>query len=152
MKVLLITFFMSAVPLIEQRGAIPYGIFSGQPFWLVFLVGLAGSMLPVPFILIAYDKLYKFLMRYKIFSRVVKILDKKIEKNRETFEKYQELALIIFIGIPLPTTGLWTGSVIAAFLKLDFKKSILCALIGGAISAALITIMCLYIPEMFKAH
>lgn len=150
MKILLISFLMSAVPLIEQRGAIPYGIFSGQPAWLVFLVSLAGSILPVPFILLLFNQIYQWLLKWKFFDRVVKHIDKKITKNQATFEKYEELALIIFIAIPLPTTGLWTGSAIASFLKLDFKKSLFCAVLGGIISATIITALCVLIPGLFK--
>lgn len=141
---------MSAVPLIEQRGAIPYGIFSGQPVWLVFLVSLAGSILPVPFILLLFNQIYQWLLKWQFFDRVVKHIDKKIAKNQATFEKYEELALIIFIAIPLPTTGLWTGSAIASFLKLDFKKSLFCAVLGGIISATIITALCVLIPGLFK--
>lgn len=140
---------MAAVPLIEQRGAIPYGIFSGQPAWLVFVLALVGSLLPVPIILLMFNKIYEWLLRYKFFSQLVKHIDKKIAKNQATFEKYEELALIIFIAIPLPTTGLWTGSAIAAFLKLDFKKSMACAAVGGALSAIIITLLCLLIPNLF---
>ena len=150
MKILLISFLMSAVPLIEQRGAIPYGIFSGQPAWLVFLVSLVGSILPVPFILLLFNQIYQWLLKWKFFDRVVKHIDKKIAKNQATFEKYEELALIIFIAIPLPTTGLWTGSAIASFLKLDFKKSLFCAVLGGIISATIITALCVLIPGLFK--
>lgn len=150
MKILLISFLMSAVPLIEQRGAIPYGIFSGQPAWLVFLVSLAGSILPVPFILLLFNQIYQWLLKWQFFDRVVKHIDKKIAKNQATFEKYEELALIIFIAIPLPTTGLWTGSAIASFLKLDFKKSLFCAMLGGIISATIITALCVLIPGLFK--
>ena len=150
MKILLISFLMSAVPLIEQRGAIPYGIFSGQPAWLVFLVSLAGSILPVPFILLLFNQIYQWLLKWQFFDRVVKHIDKKIAKNQATFEKYEELALIIFIAIPLPTTGLWTGSAIAYFLKLDFKKSLFCAVLGGIISATIITALCVLIPGLFK--
>ena len=69
MKILLISFLMAAVPLIEQRGAIPYGIFSGQPAWLVFLVALAGSILPVPFILLMFNKIYQWLLKYYEIGR-----------------------------------------------------------------------------------
>ncbi len=150
MKILLISFLMSAVPLIEQRGAIPYGIFSGQPAWLVFLVSLAGSILPVPFILLLFNQIYQWLLKWQFFDRVVKHIDKKIAKNQATFEKYEELALIIFIAVPLPTTGLWTGSAIASFLKLDFKKSLFCAVLGGIMSATIITALCVLIPGLFK--
>ena len=146
---ILITFLLAAVPLIEQRGAIPYGVLSGGLTPLVaFAVALVGSLLPVPFILLLFNKIYAFLLRYKFFSKIVKLIDKKIDKNRAVFEKRQEIALIIFIAIPLPTTGLWTGSAIASFLKFDFKKSIICSVIGGTISAALITLLLIFVPSL----
>lgn len=149
MKIIMITFLMAAVPLIEQRGAIPFGIFNGLSPVTTFLLALAGSLLPVPFILLLFNKIYNWLLKYKFFNRLIKIIDKKIDKNRATFDKYQELALITFIAIPLPTTGLWTGSAIAAFLKLDFKKSLFCAVIGGTLSAIAITMLCIFVPSLF---
>ena len=113
-------------------------------------MSLAGSILPVPFILLLFNQIYQWLLKWQFFDRVVKHIDKKIAKNQATFEKYEELALIIFIAIPLPTTGLWTGSAIASFLKLDFKKSLFCAVLGGIVSATIITALCVLIPGLFK--
>lgn len=141
---------MAMTPLIEQRGAIPFGIFQGYHPLLIFFLALIGSLLPVPVILLLFNKIYQWLIKYPVFNKLIRVIDKKIAKNQATFEKYQELALIIFIGIPLPTTGLWTGSAIAAFLKLDFKKSLACALVGGTISAAAITLLSVWLPAMFK--
>jgi uncharacterized membrane protein len=70
-------------------------------------------------------------------------MDNKIRKNTPAIEKYKEAGLIIFVGIPLPTTGLWTGSVIAAALGLSFWKSFACTAVGGVISALAITVMML---------
>ncbi|MDO4870742.1 MAG: small multi-drug export protein [Candidatus Saccharibacteria bacterium] len=150
MKIILITFLMAAVPLIEQRGAIPFGIINNLSPVVTFGLALAGSLLPVPFILLLFNHIYSWLLRYRFFNRITKIIDSKIAKNRHSFEKYQELALIIFIAIPLPTTGLWTGSAIAAFLKLDFKKSLLCTMIGGTLSASVITLLCVFVPSLFR--
>lgn len=144
-------FFISAVPLIEQRGAIPYGI------WIkdltpasVFLVSLLGSLLPVPFILLLFNVIFAWMKKYRAFDWFTNFLDNKIRKNVGKIEKYKEIGLIAFVAIPLPTTGLWTGSAVAAFLGLDFKKSFLCTAIGGMISAFLITALSLAFPNLFK--
>lgn len=144
---LLQVFLWSMVPIVEQKGAIILGInkFNLNPY-IVFIVSLLGSLVPVPFILLFFNGIFKWMKKYKIFRRINDFINRKIAKNSDKMVRYREIGLIIFIGIPIPTTGLWTGSVIAAFLKLDFMKSLLCAILGGTISGALITIMCVAFP------
>jgi len=140
-------FLLSAVPIIEQRGAIPMGIIllNLNPI-AVFFVSLLGSMLPVPFILLLFNRIFELMKKFKAFKGINNFIEKKIDKGSSKLEKYKEIGLITFVGIPLPTTGLWTGSAVAAFLKLNFKKSIMCASLGGIISAVLITILSLVFP------
>lgn len=144
---LLQVFLWSMVPIVEQKGAIILGInkFNLNPY-IVFIVSLLGSLVPVPFILLFFNRIFKWMKKYKIFRRINDFINRKIAKNSDKMVRYREIGLIIFIGIPIPTTGLWTGSVIAAFLKLDFMKSLLCAILGGTISGILITIMCVAFP------
>lgn len=142
-------FLLSAVPLIEQRGAIPLGFVQGLSPLVIFALALAGSMLPVPFILLLFERIYAWLGRQPKLAKIVKLIDKKIATNEHRFDRYKELALITFVAIPLPTTGLWTGSLLAAFLKFDFKRSIFCILFGGSLSAATITLICVYAPHIF---
>lgn len=151
MSNLLKVFLLSAVPLIEQRGAIPMGIiaYDINPS-LVFLISFLGSMLPVPFILLLFNKIFMWMKKYEFFSKINEFIEKKINKNSKHMEKYKEIGLITFIAIPLPTTGVWTGSAVAAFLNLDFKKSVLCATIGAIISAALITIASMFFPALIS--
>lgn len=144
-------FLLSMIPLVEQRGAIPLGFVYNLEPWKIFFVSLAGSLVPSPIILLLFNKIYGILKVKPFFKKLVDLIDSKIAKNRESLEKRKELGLIIFVGIPLPTTGIWTGSMIAAFLGLDFKKSLFCNLIGGIISALLITALCLLIPGLFTA-
>ncbi len=139
-------FIISAIPVIEQRGAIPIGILMGLNPIIVFLVSYVGSLLPVVFVFYAFNYLMDFLRYHQIFPKLVEFIDRKIGKNVGKFEKYKELALITFIGIPLPTTGVWTGAAIAAFLKLDFKKALFCAMIGALLSAIIITFICILVP------
>lgn len=143
------TMLLAAVPLMEQKGAIPLGIYKyGLSPMTAFIVTLIGSFLPVPFVLILFNSIFAFMKKHEVFGPINKFIERKIEKGSKNMEKYKELGLIIFIGIPLPTTGLWTGSAIASFLKLDFKKSIVCALIGGTISGTIITFISVYFPHM----
>ncbi|SHE70342.1 COG2426 family protein [Clostridium fallax] len=151
MNKLLAVFLLSAVPVVEQRGAIPLGfLYQYNPF-LIFVVSYLGSLIPAPFILLLFDKIYNFLKKYERFDKVVNLIDGKISKNKGNLEKYKEIGLITFIAIPLPTTGVWTGCAVAAFLGLDFKKSFLCAAIGALISAIFITIICMIVPGLFQA-
>ncbi|SHH57763.1 COG2426 family protein [Clostridium grantii] len=145
---LLKIFLISAVPLIEQRGSIPMGIilYNIDPI-KVFLVCFLGSMLPVPFVLLLFNKIFEWMQNYKIFNSFSNFVQKKLDKNTGKMEKYKEIGLITFIAIPLPTTGVWTGTAVAAFLKLDFKKSVICAAIGGLLSATAITIISILIPS-----
>ncbi len=145
LKVMLI----SAVPLIEQRGAIPIGILVDNlnPV-TVFVASLAGSLIPAPFVFLLSGKILDIMKKFSFLDWFTKFVDKKIQKGSKDLEKYKEIGLITFIGIPLPTTGIWTGSAIAAFLGLDFKKSMFCAFLGGLISAILITIVTLSFPAL----
>lgn len=139
-KKILIIIGLSVFPIVEQRGAIPWGISLGHlnPF-LVFLISFLGSLLSIPFVFFLFDKIYAWIQKRKWLNWLSNIIDNKIRKNVAKFEKYEELALIIFVGIPLPTTGLWAGTAIASFLGLKFKKTFICCALGGLISAALIT-------------
>lgn len=141
------------VPLIEQRGAIPVGILAYHlnP-WLVFLVSLLGSFIPAPFVYLFFNKILAWMKKIKFFHKFTDFIDRKIQKGAKQVEKYMEIGLTIFVGIPLPTTGLWTGSAIAAFLGLDFKKSMLCVFLGGIISAVIITIVSMIAPAILGLH
>lgn len=146
---LLYIFLISMVPLIEQRGAIPIGTiaYNINPF-LVFFISLIGSFVPAPFVYFFFNKILAWMKTIKAFDKFTNFVDKKIQKGAKKIEKYTEIGLITFVGIPLPTTGLWTGSAIAAFLGLDFKKSMVCVFLGGVISAAIITALSVAAPAI----
>ncbi len=148
MNKLLWVFLVSAIPLIELRGAIPVGIFTGYDPIAVFIVSYIGSLVPVPFIFFLFNYIMDTLRKHNWLPWLINIVDNKIAKNVDRFKKYREPALITFIGIPLPTTGVWTGTAVATFLKLDFKKTMICAAIGAFISAVVITLVCVYLPEL----
>ncbi len=137
------------VPLIEQRGAIPVGTiaYNLNPF-LVFFVSLLGSAVPAPFVFLFFKKILGWMKTIKFFDKFTGFVERKIQKGAKKMEGKTEAGLIIFVGIPLPTTGLWTGSAIAAFLGMDFKKSMVCVFIGGIISAVIITAVSVTAPAL----
>jgi uncharacterized membrane protein len=137
------------IPLIEQRGAIPVGILAyGLNPLVVALVSLLGSFIPAPFIHIFFNKIFAWMKTVKLFDKFTNFVDKKVRKGSKKLEKYKEIGLITFVGIPLPTTGLWTGTAAAAFMGLDFKKSMICVFIGGILSAILITVLSMVAPAL----
>lgn len=148
MKILYIM-LISMVPLIEQRGAIPVGILGYQMNpWLVGIVSLIGSFIPAPFIYFFFNKIFAWMKTIKLFDKFTNFVEKKVQKGSKKLEKYKEIGLITFVGIPLPTTGLWTGTAVAAFMGLDFKKSMVCVFLGGIISAVLIAVLSVMAPAL----
>lgn len=141
LKHCIIVFFVSMVPVIELRGAIPYGVGFGLPLWLTYILAIVGNMLPVPVI-------YFFARRVLLWGRDKPVIGKLftfcLEKGEKAGKKLQATAgrglfwaLLLFVGIPLPGTGAWTGTLAASLLGFDFKKSVL-ACMGGVLLAGLI--------------
>ena len=143
-------FFGSAIPLTEQRAAIPLGIWAmGLRPIPVMVVSLLGSMLPTPFVLLFFDTIIEFLCKFRKLDFFTNFVKRKVRAGSAKIERYKEAGLILFIGIPLPMTGLWTGSMIAAFLGFNMKKTIVCAFLGGVISAILVTAASVFFPALF---
>ena len=132
----------SMVPIIECRGAVPMGAILGLPWWQTMLFAIVGNFLPVPFILLFIRKILVWMRRsrVKLFARVATWVDAKAEKHKEKIEKYSYLGVMIFVAIPFPGTGAWTGTLIASVLKMDFKKSMLAAFAGVVIATTIMTL------------
>ena len=135
----LCVFFCAMLPIIECRGAIPLGWALGLPWWQTGLFSIAGNLLPVPFILLFIRAILKWMAscRVKFFNRVSDWLNRKVEKHKGTIEKYSYWGVLIFVAVPLPGTGAWTGTLIASVLGLEPKKSFLAAC-GGVVIATVI--------------
>ncbi len=137
----LIVFLISMVPLIELRGAIPYAVGFQLPLLPSYMVAILGNMLPVPFIFLFARKILEW-GKDKKFTK--KFFTFCLEKGNKGGKKLQEkagrnvyFALFLFVGIPLPGTGAWTGTLAASLLNLDFKKSVI-AIMGGVVLAGII--------------
>ncbi len=136
-------FFCSMLPIIECRGAIPLGWGLGMPWWQTALFSIAGNILPVPFILLFIRAILKWMResRIKFFANTAAWLDRKIEKHKGTIEKHSYWGVALFVGIPLPGTGAWTGTLIASVLGLDPKKSFLAAVLGVLGATVIMTVL-----------
>lgn len=141
MKKYLIVFLISMVPLIELRGAIPYAVGFGLPTVPSYIVAVIGNMLPVPFIFLFARKILEWGKDKKIIGKFFSWCLVKGEKGGRKLEakagRGLYIALLLFVGIPLPGTGAWTGTLAASLLNMNFKKSIL-AVMGGVVLAGII--------------
>ena len=139
----LCVFFCSLLPIIECRGAVPLGAVLGLAWWQTYLLAVLGNLLPVPFILLFIRAVLRWMSncRVKLFNRFAAWLFRKVEKHKGAIEKYSYWGVVLFVAIPIPGTGAWTGSLIAAVLCLDFKKSLLAATFGVLIAAAVMSVI-----------
>ena len=136
------TMLVSMVPVVELRGGIPYGVAAGLPVWQAYIAAFIGNLIPVPFILVYIRRIFKWIRQHmpKLNSFIDK-LEKKAHLKGATMMKYQYLGLAIFIAIPLPGTGAWTGALAAAFLDMRLKKAFPAAVLGVAVAGFLISIL-----------
>ena len=137
----LIVFFVSMVPIVELRGAIPFGLTMGLPLVPTYIIAIIGNMLPVPIIFFFARKVLLWGCDKPLIGGFFSYC---VEKGKRGGEKLQEkagrglfIALLLFVGIPLPGTGAWTGTLAASFLDMDFKSSVL-AVMGGVLLAGVI--------------
>lgn len=137
----LLVFLISMVPLIELRGAIPYSVVWNIPLHIAFPLAIVGNMLPVPFIYFFARKILVWGADKPVIGRFFTFC---LEKGEKGGKKLQEkagkglfVALLLFVGIPLPGTGAWTGTLAASLLDMDFKSSIMASM-GGVLLAGVI--------------
>jgi len=135
---------ISTLPIVELRGAIPVGIAAFKmPWWKVYLLAVVGNMLPIPFILLLLGPVSTFLMRFKIWKRFFDWLFARTRKRSANIEKYEAIGLMLFVAIPLPVTGGWTGAMAAFLMGISFWKSMLYILLGVMIAGVIMTILSL---------
>ena len=133
----LIVFIISLMPILELRGGLIAAALLGLNVVPAFIICLIGNLLPIPFILWLITPIFNWLKKTKHLSKLVDKIEKKALKKKYKIEKAEFFGLLFFVGIPLPGTGGWTGSLIAALIDMDKKKA-LCAITLGVILAGLI--------------
>ncbi len=136
------TMLISMVPVLELKGGIPFGVALGLPVWSAFLAAVIGNLIPVPFIVVYIRRIFSWMRaRLPRLNGLVDRLEKKAHLRGEKMRKYEILGLIILVAIPVPGTGAWLGSLVAALLELPLRRAFpaiaVGILIAGGIVAAL---------------
>ena len=132
---LLSTVLISMVPVLELRGGIPWGVAHGLSHFTAFLAAVVGNMIPLPFIVVYIRRIFKWMRRHlPQLDRLVDRLEARAHLKGRAVTRYKYLGLMIFVAIPLPGTGGWTGALIAAFLDMRLKKA-LPSIFGGVLIA-----------------
>ena len=136
------TFFISMLPVVELRFGLPYGIALGLEYPLALMAALLGNMIPVPFIIVYIKRIFEWMRKHMPrMNALVTKLESRAHLKGETVEKYGHWGLLIFVAIPLPGTGAWTGALIAALLNIRTSKAVPVILIGVCIAAAIMTLI-----------
>ncbi len=129
-------FFMSMLPFIELRGAIPFGVSLGMTPFDATLLGFLGSMIPVPFILFTIRPIFNYLKTKKLFEGLIdKLSNRSVGGDGQKIIKYGVFGLIILVAIPIPGTGVWSGSLAASLLDMRFKLAFPAIMIGNFLAA-----------------
>lgn len=134
-------FLVSMLPLIELRGGIAIAAALGIPLVKANIICIIGNIVPIPFILLFIKKIFAFMKEHNILKKLVLKLEARAEKKSKGAEKGEFAFLLLFVGIPLPGTGAWTGSLIASLLEFDIKKASVSIFLGLLMAAAIIDIV-----------
>ena len=143
-------FFCAMLPIIELRGAIPLGAAIGLPWYSNFIVSIIGNLLPVPFILFFIKAVLNFMKKTKAFAKVALWIEAKAEKHKSALDKGAFLGLLLFVAIPIPGTGAWTGSLIASLAGIKISKSIVAITLGVLLAGVIMTLASYGILEFLK--
>jgi len=131
------------LPIFELRGAIPLGFYLNLPIFKTFILAVIGNLIPVIPILFLLKPLSETLRRFFLFKKFFNWLFEHTQKKSEIIQKYEALGLAIFVAIPLPMTGAWTGAVAASLFKIKFKYAFWAITIGVLIAGILVTLLCI---------
>jgi uncharacterized membrane protein len=136
----LAVFFVSMIPLIELRGSVILGTAIGMPWLRVLGISLVGNIIPIPFILIFGEKFFTWLRRQPLLRGFTNWYENHLISKSDTIQKYSFLGLLLFVGIPLPGTGAWSGSFIAVLLDVPPKRAFPAILCGILLAGIIMTI------------
>ena len=137
----LIVFIISLMPLLELRGGLIAASLLNVEYFKAGILCIVGNILPIPFILLLLKKIFAFMEKFKPTKKVVDFLNEKAINNKAKIDKYGFWGLVLFVGIPLPGTGAWTGALVSAVFEMDFKKSILAIFLGIILAFIIMSII-----------
>ncbi|MDR1917952.1 MAG: small multi-drug export protein [Christensenellaceae bacterium] len=147
-KALLQTFFVSMLPVIELRGGIPFGVSRGLTIWQSFFVALLGNIIIGVVIIALLNPVLEMLQKTKFFNKMAARISNKFNTKAKKIKNANKFfGVVAFIAVPLPLTGVWTGSAIAVFLRLPFWQSVLAAALGVTIAGTIILCITMLLPQ-----
>jgi uncharacterized membrane protein len=140
----LIVVVIAVLPIVELRGALPVAInVFNMPWYWAYCLAVIGNMLPVPILLLFFEALARVVSKVEVGKRLVNWLLERTRRHGKFIERYERIGLMLFVAIPLPFTGAWTGSIAAFLMGMKFRYSFLSILCGVLISGAIVTCLCL---------
>ena len=139
----ILVFIISLMPILELRGGLIAAALLNLPPIPSYIISIVVNLLPIPFILLFINKILDWMRKSKVkfFNSIVNWLDGKVEKHKSQIEKYGYLGIVLFVGIPLPGTGAWTGTLIASVLEMDRKKTFLATILGVFMASIIMMIL-----------
>ena len=139
---ILMTIFISMVPVIELRGAIPIATAHGLNFWVAIVCAIIGNLIPVPFIIIFIRKIFELMCKWSVkLDKLVTKLEDRAQKKSDVVLKYAFWGLVVLVAIPLPGTGAWTGALVAAMLNMRLLKAFPAIALGVLIAAVIVSVV-----------
>jgi uncharacterized membrane protein len=137
----LAVFIISMMPILELRGGLIASALLKMQFLPAFIICFIGNILPIPIVLIFINKVFNWIKRWPKVSKMIDKLEKRSLSKADQIKKYEFWGLVIFVGIPLPGTGAWTGALIASVLNMDKKKAFLAITLGVLIAGIIMSIL-----------
>ena len=137
----LVIFIISMIPILELRGGLIAASLLQVPITTAIPICIIGNIIPIPFILLFIKQVFKWLKKVKLFRGIIERLEKRAMGKSDAIKKGEFWGLALFVGIPLPGTGAWTGSLIAALLEIDITKAVIAELVGVAIATIIMSIV-----------
>ena len=137
----ILVFIISMMPILELRGGLIAASILKIPFVKALIICLIGNILPIPFILFFLNYVFDLLSKWKVTKKLVDWIKKRTLSKKDTLEKYGYLGILLFVGIPLPGTGMWTGSMLVVLLGMNRKKAIPYIILGILLASVIMSIV-----------
>ena len=144
------TMLVSMVPIIELRGGLPFGVALGLPYHLALPAAVLGNLIPAPFIIVYIRRIFELMRKYlPRLNGLVDQLEEKAHLKGQKVQKYQYIGLWLFVAIPLPGTGAWTGALVAALLDIRMRHALPAIFLGVVIAGAIVTTLTYGVVQLF---
>ncbi len=142
----IVVFIISMIPILELRGGLIAAALLKVPYIKALILCMVGNIIPIPFILLFINKIFEWLKGFKATRGIVERLEKRAMGKSEKIQRYEFLGLMLFVGIPLPGTGAWTGSLVSALLGIKLKKAVPAIFLGILLASAIMSFATYGVP------